>query len=145
MKKNLICLLLVFAMMFSVLPANANAAAVDDYTQWKQYDPEWNQAEAWTRQEYPGATIHTMGGAGCLVTSIAMLLRHHKVIAENSISEFKGTHFSLPTRGDGRHPGHCTAYIRTTIEVLPPYSTSRLQDFRAVNSLRSDVTAMNSI
>lgn len=88
MKKNLICLVLALAMMFSVLPANANAAAVDDYTQWKQYDPEWNQAEAWTRQEYPGATVHTMGSAGCLVTSIAMLLRHHDVVAENSINEF---------------------------------------------------------
>lgn len=87
MKKNMICLILAFAMMISILPAGASAA-VDDYTQWKQYDPEWNQSEAWSWQDYPGASLRTLGAGGCLVTSIAMLLRHYDVIAETDLNAF---------------------------------------------------------
>lgn len=88
MKKKMICLILVFAMMISILPAGASAAAVDDYTRWKQYDPEWNQAEAWPQWAYPGASLRTLGAGGCLVTSIAMLLRHYDVIAETDLNAF---------------------------------------------------------
>lgn len=88
MKKTVISLILVLALLCSVFPASVSAAAVDDYTQWKQYDPEWNQAEAWIWQEYPDATIHTMRGAGCLVTSIAMLLRHYDVIENVDLDAF---------------------------------------------------------
>lgn len=88
MKKTVISLILVLALMYSVLPARASAAAVDDYTQWKQYDPEWNQCEAWSWEDYPGASLRTLGAGGCVVTSIAMLLRHYDVIAENEVDSF---------------------------------------------------------
>lgn len=84
--KRVICLVLCLIALVNVLAVGAGAAAVDDYTQWKQYDPAWNQTEAWPAAQYPNASLHTMREAGCLVTSIAMLLRHHNVVMEDGSS-----------------------------------------------------------
>jgi len=75
--------MLSLILVIGLLPTTASAAAIDDYTKWKQYDPEWNQSEAWPAWQYPYATERMMSGAGCLVTSIAMLIRHYNVIVDD--------------------------------------------------------------
>ncbi len=60
----------------------ADALASDDYTLWRQYDPEWNESPAW-----PGGWSSFMGNSGCWVTSVAMLLRHYGVV-EGDVDEF---------------------------------------------------------
>lgn len=91
MKKRIFSFLLAVAMLCTMLPqvfVEAEAAAVDDYTQWKQYDAEWNQNQAWTKSHYPNATLFYMRDGGCLVTSIAMLLRHYNVIVSSDVDVF---------------------------------------------------------
>ena len=62
--------------------------ASNDYTQWKQYDAEWNQQEAWPANQYPNATLRMMSQGGCAVTSIAMLLRHYNVVTTADVNQF---------------------------------------------------------
>lgn len=85
MKKSrkVLSLVLAVLMLVSVIPIGVSGLASDDYTQWKQYDAEWNQAEAWPASQYPSATSRMMKDAGCAVTSIAILLRHHNVIMDD--------------------------------------------------------------
>lgn len=70
--------------------SSIQAKADSDYRQWKQYDPEWNQAKAWPRSHFPANTesYAYMHQAGCLVTSISMLLRHYDVIKTDNVEEF---------------------------------------------------------
>lgn len=88
MYRRLISILLAFALMVGACPVTVSAAATNDYTQWKQYDAEWNSSEAWPKSQYPGATLYYMRDAGCLVTSIAMLLRHYNVVTESDVNKF---------------------------------------------------------
>lgn len=88
MKTRLLSLLLTVCLLIPLLAATANAASDDGYTTWKQSDSAWNQAEAWPAAEYPQATLHTMKQAGCVVTSIAMLLRHYNVVTETDVNQF---------------------------------------------------------
>lgn len=88
MYKRLISTLLIFALLIGIGPINVSAAASNDYTQWKQYDAEWNNSEAWPKSQYPGATLYYMRDAGCLVTSIAMLLRQYNVVTEADVNQF---------------------------------------------------------
>lgn len=78
--KKTICLFLVLAALAGTLSVGVSAAAVDDYTQWKQWDAEWNETPAWPADQFPYATLHNMSDAGCLVTAIAMLMRQHNVV-----------------------------------------------------------------
>lgn len=66
------------------------AKADSDYRQWKQYDPQWNEHPAWPRSAFPTNTdsYAYMRQAGCLVTSISMLLRHYNIIETDNINEF---------------------------------------------------------
>lgn len=64
------------------------SAASSDYTTWKQFDSAWNQSEAWPASQYPNATMRKLSQAGCVVTSIAMLLRHYNVVTESDVSKF---------------------------------------------------------
>jgi hypothetical protein len=64
------------------------ATAGNDYTQWRQSDPAWNQSEAWPASEYPNATTRYMSGGGCLVTSIAMLLRQYNIVTTSDVNSF---------------------------------------------------------
>ena len=66
----------------------AVGTASNDYTQWKQGDSAWNQQEAWPASQYPGASMRWMSQAGCVVTSIAMLLRHYNVITTSDVNQF---------------------------------------------------------
>lgn len=87
MKKCILALLLSVCLMIPMLAATANAAS-DDYTTWKQGDAAWNQTEAWPKSDYPKATLRKMSQAGCVVTSIAMLLRHYHVVTESDVNQF---------------------------------------------------------
>ena len=63
-------------------------AASNDYTTWRQLDSAWNQSVAWPASQYPAATMRYMREAGCLVTSIAMLLRHYNVVTDSNVNNF---------------------------------------------------------
>ena len=63
-------------------------AASNDYTTWRQSDSAWNQSVAWPASQYPAATMRYMREAGCLVTSIAMLLRHYNVVTDSNVNNF---------------------------------------------------------
>ena len=86
MKKRILSLLLVLVMVVSLVPTAAFATASNDYTQWKQYDSEWNQSEAWPASQYPNATYRWMRQAGCYVTTIAILLRHYNVVTDSDVN-----------------------------------------------------------
>lgn len=75
-------------MVIGLVPFSASATASNDYTQWRQSDAAWNQAEAWPASQYPNATMRYMSQAGCLVTSIAMLLRHYNVVTDSNVNNF---------------------------------------------------------
>ena len=88
MKKRLLAMILVLVMLLSLVPSFAFATASNDYTQWKQFDPEWNQEEAWPASRYPNATYRWMREAGCAVTSVSMLLRHYNVVNDSNVNNF---------------------------------------------------------
>ena len=86
---NLVSILLVLSFIFlPVSDKNVSAAAVNDYTQWRQGDAEWNKSQAWPKSQYPNATLYYMKDAGCTVTCIAMLLRHYNVVTESDVNKF---------------------------------------------------------
>lgn len=89
--KKVLSVFLAVLMLLCIAPLadwsiEANAAAVNDYKQWKQGDAEWNRSEAWPKSQFPNASYRYMRDAGCLVTSIAILLRHHNVISDNNVN-----------------------------------------------------------
>lgn len=88
MKKKICSLLLALLMVVTMLPVTAMATASNDYTQWRQGDSAWNQQEAWPASQYPNADYRWMSQAGCLVTSVAMLLRHYNVVATSDVNAF---------------------------------------------------------
>lgn len=67
-------LLLAVIALAGGLTVPADALASDDYTLWRQGDPEWNEAPAWS-----GGWSSFIQSSGCWVTSISMLLRHYGV------------------------------------------------------------------
>lgn len=70
-------------MLFALVRPTGATAASNDYTSWKQYDPAWSDATPW-----PNASIPTFGGAGCYITSVAILLRHYNVVIEPDVNCF---------------------------------------------------------
>lgn len=86
--KKIICSVLTVLMFVSVIPLWVSGLASDDYTQWKQGNSEWNKSAAWPANEYPGAIYNYMSDGGCVVTSLAMLLRHHNVITDSNVNSF---------------------------------------------------------
>lgn len=66
----------------------ARRKAGNDYTKWKQTDKAWNKKQAWTKKEFPKATMFYMKQGGDIVTSVAMLLRHHNVVKVSNIHTF---------------------------------------------------------
>lgn len=86
---KLLCVLLILSFFFSPInDKKVSAAAVNDYTQWRQGDAEWNKSQAWPKSQYPNATLYYMKDAGCTVTCIAMLLRHYNVVTESDVNKF---------------------------------------------------------
>lgn len=86
--KKVISVFLTLCILFAIIPCKGYATASNDYTQWRQSDPEWNQAQAWPASQYPNATMRYMSQAGCLVCSVAMLLRHYNVVTEQDVNKF---------------------------------------------------------
>lgn len=87
MKKRIFSMILVACLFIPMLATIASAAS-SDYTTWKQGDSAWNQTEAWPRSQYPNATLRKMSQAGCVVTSLAMLLRHYNVVTDSDVNRF---------------------------------------------------------
>ena len=86
--KRFFSMFLVVCILLSIIPCRSFATASNDYTQWRQGDSEWNQAQAWPASQYPDATMRYMSQAGCLVCSVAMLLRHYNVVTESDVNKF---------------------------------------------------------
>ncbi len=60
----------------------------DAYRTWKQTDPAFNEKEAWPKEQFPGASYHYLKYTGCLLTSLAILLRHYGFVQETDEAKF---------------------------------------------------------
>ena len=49
------------------------------YLNWRQTDPCFNEAPAWPAEQFPEATHHYFRSCGCLVCSLAVILRHFDI------------------------------------------------------------------
>lgn len=77
-RKRILSTFLALVMVFSLLPSAMVSAAgtatyqgnkySTDYTTWQQTDPAWANT--------PLGNVHTLGGSGCLISSIAILMCH---------------------------------------------------------------------
>lgn len=77
-KKQVLSAFLALVMLLTLLPAPLAGAAgtavyngtsySTDYTTWRQADPAWGNT--------PLGDLHTFGGSGCLISSIAVLMCH---------------------------------------------------------------------
>ena len=77
-KKRILPMFLALVMLLTLLPAPLASAAgtsvyngtnySTDYTTWRQGDPAWGKT--------PLGDLHTFGGSGCLISSIAVLMCH---------------------------------------------------------------------
>ena len=80
--------ILALVMLLTLLPAPLASAAgtavyngteySTDYTNWRQGDPAWG--------ETPLGDVHTFGGSGCLISSIAILMCHSKAYDPASLN-----------------------------------------------------------
>ena len=49
------------------------------YLEWLQTDPCFNRVEAWSEEQFPAASYRFFRDAGCLVCSLAVMLRHYGI------------------------------------------------------------------
>ena len=49
------------------------------YMAWLQTEPRFNRAEAWSAEQFPAASYRFFRDAGCLVCSLAVMLRHYGI------------------------------------------------------------------
>lgn len=49
------------------------------YMAWLQTDPRFNRTEAWSEERFPAASFRFFRDAGCLVCSLAVMLRHYGI------------------------------------------------------------------
>ena len=82
-------LILTLAMTLAGLSFSSSAEVLDDFTQWKQWDPRWNREEAWPEDQYPQAVLRTMEEGGSLATSLAMLLRQYEIVTEEDFTPWQ--------------------------------------------------------
>lgn len=87
MKKRVFSMILAVCLFIPMFVTAASAAS-NDYTTWKQFDSSWNQQEAWPSNKYPNATMRYMRQAGCVVTSVAMLLRQYNIVTDSNVNNF---------------------------------------------------------
>ena len=52
------------------------------YLTWLQTHPRFNRAEAWSEEQFPAASYRFFRDAGCLVCSLAVMLRHYGIEKE---------------------------------------------------------------
>ncbi len=60
----------------------------DRYKFWKQTNPAWNEKEAWTKEQFPHANYHYVRDTGCVLTSLAIMLRHFGIEKETDEQRF---------------------------------------------------------
>lgn len=118
--KRIIAWLLVVVILVPFTPMRVNAAS-NDYTTWKQGDPAWNQKEAWPRSQYRTASMRTMREAGCVVTSIAMLLRQHNVVTEPDVNKFNPWIFNEQLKAYGCFDNSANLYWGRVSKVYPSF------------------------
>lgn len=58
------------------------------YINWRQDDPRFNEREAWPKEDFPDAGYHYFRESGCLVCSLAIMLRHTGIERETDESRF---------------------------------------------------------
>ena len=58
------------------------------YRTWTQADPRFNREEVWPLELFPKSTFHTFKGSGCLITSLAIMLRHFGIEKEEDEEKF---------------------------------------------------------
>lgn len=59
-----------------------------DYRDFLQNDPRYNEKKAWTEEKFPDAQYRYFCEAGCLVCSLAFLLRYHEIEKETDTKVF---------------------------------------------------------
>ncbi len=59
-----------------------------DYRYFLQDHLPYNEREAWTADQFPDADYRYFHEAGCLVCSLAYLLRYHEIEKENNTNTF---------------------------------------------------------
>lgn len=149
MSKRLVSMVLVMCLLVSI-PIERVDAATNNYTTWKQYDKAWNQSEAWPKSQYKNATTRKMSQAGCVVTSIAMLLRHHNVVTEQDVNRFNPWIFNEKLKAAGAFDSAANLYWARVSWVYPsfkyvgskPYSLANIKSL--YNSGYACVIKVNS-
>ena len=58
------------------------------YRTWNQNDPAFNREEAWPAAQFPDSTFHFFHESGCLITSLAIMLRHYGIEKETDPARF---------------------------------------------------------
>ena len=109
-------LLLAVIALAGCLTVPAAALASDDYTEWRQGDPEWNETPAWS-----GGWSSFIQNSGCWVTSIAMLLRHYGV-ETGDVSEFNPWIFCNELAAAGGITGSGDMRLSVIEEVYPEFA-----------------------
>ena len=56
----------------------------DIYRTWRQADPRYNEVDAWPEDIFPKAEFRRFKQSGCLITSLAIMLRHYNLEKETS-------------------------------------------------------------
>lgn len=65
-----------------------NEKNMNEYKKWKQTDVEFNQEEAWPEKLFPDAKFRYFSECGCVVTSLAIMLRHFGLEPEADPEKF---------------------------------------------------------
>lgn len=58
------------------------------YKTWRQEDPRYNEKDAWPKELFPKADFHRFKQTGCLVTSLAIMLRKFGIEKEEREEKF---------------------------------------------------------
>lgn len=58
------------------------------YRTWNQDDPAFNKEEAWPAALFPDSSYHFFHECGCLITSLAIMLRHYDIEKETDPARF---------------------------------------------------------
>ncbi len=116
------------------IPVEIHAKAGEDFRQWKQKDPEFNTIPAWPSSLTQGKP-HYLGEYGCLVTSIAILMRHYNLINDSS-SDFNPLICSQKILDKGLFDRYCNLNTPEIEKAFPnfrfagrvPYTPEKLAE-----------------
>ena len=60
----------------------------ENFKKWKQYDADFNESEAWQASLFPDARYRYFSECGCVVTSLAIMLRLYDIETQADVSKF---------------------------------------------------------